>query len=159
MNCLFEAITGTMILKTVKPRKSANEKDPAGITGILIIAIITVLAAGCGGSHPPSSNSSVETGCKSIRGEIIEVHEGKYEGGRGNDLGTVLVEGARSSAVEEALLTVTPDSKIIDRRNGSDRKSNFNAISERQTVETDFNIVSSAPDPWRAEVKKMVICP
>jgi len=92
-------------------------------------------------------------------GEVIEVTRGTVEGQHDGDLGTVLVEGARSSPVDEALLTVTQSSKIIDRRSGSDHVTNLDSVSERQTVESHFKVVSSSPKPWRAEVEELVILP
>lgn len=94
-----------------------------------------------------------------IRGEVIEVIKGAVGSNHEGDLGTVLVEGARSSPVDEALLTVTRSSKIIDRRSGSDHVTNLDSVSERQTVESHFKVVSSSPQPWRAEVEELVICP
>lgn len=125
------------------------------------LAALTLAAAltGCG-SHPPlpSGHASHETG-SNIRGEVIEVTRSEAQTGREGDLGTVLVEGARSSPVDEALLTVTKYSKIIDRRSGTDQTANLDAVNERQTVEADFKVVSSSPQPWRAEVEELVICP
>jgi len=122
------------------------------------IAILTT-AVGCGKPGVPSSDHNPSENQSYIMGEVIEVTRGTVEGQHDGDLGTVLVEGARSSPVDEALLTVTQSSKIIDRRSGSDHVTNLDSVSERQTVESHFKVVSSSPKPWRAEVEELVILP
>lgn len=126
---------------------------------ILALTAILVISAGCGDSNAPSSDHTQAESQSYIRGEVIEVTRGAVEGHRDGDLGTVLIEGARSSPVDEALLTVTQSSEIIDRRSGSDHVTNLDSVSERQTVESHFRVVSSSPRPWRAEVEELVICP
>jgi uncharacterized lipoprotein YajG len=125
----------------------------------VISATAILVFAGCGNSTTITSVSAPEESQSLIRGEVIEVTGVEAQTGREGDLGTVLVEGARSSPVDEALLTVTKYSKIIDRRSGTDKTTNLDAVNERQTVEADFKVVSSSPQPWRAEVEELVICP
>jgi hypothetical protein len=125
----------------------------------VISATAILVFAGCGNSTTITSVSAPEESQSLIRGEVIEVTGVEAQTGREGDLGTVLVEGARSSPVDEALLTVTKASKIIDRRSGTDKTTNLDAVNERQTVEADFKVVSSSPQPWRAEVEELVICP
>jgi hypothetical protein len=129
--------------------------------GVFILAGLALLAMfmGCGNPRVPSSDHAPAESRTFIRGEVIEVTRGAVGGHRDGDLGRVLVEGARSSPVDEALLTVTQRSRIIDRRSGSDHITNLDSVSERQTVESHFKVVSSAPQPWRAEVEELVICP
>lgn len=100
--------------------------------------------AGCGKPGVPSSDHTPSENQSYIRGEVIEVTRGAVGGQCDGDLGTVLVEGTRSSPVEEALLTVTQSSKIIDRRSGSDQIANLDSVSERQTVESHFKVISSS---------------
>jgi hypothetical protein len=125
----------------------------------VISATAILVFAGCGNSTTITSVSAPEESQSLIRGEVIEVTGVEAQTGREGDLGTVLVEGARSSPVDEALLTVTKASKIIDRRSGTDKTTNLDAVNERQTAEADFKVVSSSPQPWRAEVEELVICP
>jgi len=134
-------------------------KRSSGCLLILAVTAIVVISAGCGNSNAPSSDHNPSERQSSIRGEVIEVTRGCVEGHPDGDLGTVLVEGARSSPVDEALLTVTQSSKIIDRRSGSEYITNLDSVSVRQTVEAHFRVVSSSPQPWRAEVEQLVICP
>jgi hypothetical protein len=126
---------------------------------LLAVTAVVVISAGCGNSNAPSPDRNPSENQSYIRGEVIEVTRDTVEGHRDGDLGTVLVEGARSSPVDEALLTVIRSSKIIDRRSGSEHVANLDSVGERQTVESYFRVVSSSPQPWRAEVEKLVICP
>jgi hypothetical protein len=126
---------------------------------LMLMATVFMLFAGCGNATTHTSIPTHEEDQTLIRGEVIVVSRGAVEGGNQGDLGTVLVEGARSSPVDEALLTVTKSSRIIDRRSGSDHPATLDSVSERQTVEADFEVISSSPQPWRAKVEELVICP
>jgi hypothetical protein len=125
----------------------------------LIVAAIFVISPGCGHSAAPPEVTSDTMSQSFIRGEVVEVAHGALEESHRGDLGAVLVEGARSSPVDEALLTVTGSSRITDRRGGSGRAAGLDSVSEKQTVEAHFKVVSSSPQPWRAEVVDLVICP
>ncbi len=121
--------------------------------------LVACLAAGCGNPVGRPEGGTPESDRAYIRGEVIEVTRGAPGFASNGNLGTILVEGARSSPVDEALLTVTPESRITDRRSGRDRLAGLDAVEERQTVEARFTVVSSSPHPWRAEINDLLILP
>jgi len=122
---------------------------------ILAMTALLIVSVGCGNTTTIPSDHTHDEHETYIRGEVIEVTREVQDG----DLGTVLIEGTRSSPVDEALLTVTKNSRIIDRRSGKDQAASLDTVNERQTVEADFKVVSSSPQTWRAEVEELVICP
>jgi len=122
---------------------------------ILAMTALLIVSVGCGNATTTPADHTHNKHETHIRGEVIEVNRNAEDG----DLGKVLIEGARSSPVDEALLTVTKNSRIIDRRSGKDQAASLDAVNERQTVEANFKVVSSSPQPWRAEVVELVICP
>ena len=138
---------------------------PGALLGKVILAgalaftqFLLITAAGCGDSrHAHEARPSVYT--QMIRGEILEVSREPSVKNRKGDLGTVLIEGTRSSLIEEALLTVTDKTRVVDRRGSNEITVGFEAVSEKQTVEARFTVLSRAPEPWRAEVDELAICP
>jgi hypothetical protein len=135
-------------------RKYRHSRLPA-----LLAAAILITITGCGHTAAPREATPNTLSQSFIRGEVVEVDRDAPAESQPGDLGVVLVEGARSSPVEEAQLTVTGNSRIIDRRGGGDRAATLDSVSESQTVEAHFEVVSSSPEPWRAEVVDLVICP
>jgi hypothetical protein len=143
----------------MKAEEEKVRSDLRSFLAILLVIAILPISAGCGGSNTTSAGHIDADKQSSIRGEVIEVKRGAVACNLDRDLGTVLVEGARSSPVVEALLTVTKSARIIDRRSGGDHATDLDSVRERQTVEAQFRVVSSEPQPWRAEVEELVICP
>ena len=143
-----------LITRTVE-EASPSRRSLSPYFIILAMTALLMVSVGCGNAKTTPADHTQDKHETHIRGEVIEVTRDAKDG----DLGTVSIEGARSSPVDEALLTVTKNSRIIDRRSGKDQPASLDAVSERQTVESDFKVVSSAPQPWRAEVEELVICP
>ena len=125
---------------------------------LLLILVIFPLVYGC------SSKEGAETKAAASReyifGEVTDVRAGKTSGGKNGDLGTVLVEGSRSSPTDEALLTVTRKTRIVDRREGAGHQTvDFTSIKEGRTAEAYFQVLSSSPKPWRAVASEIYLDP
>jgi len=127
---------------------------------LAVIAVIFLFATtqGCGGSGAVKNSAPYRhVSTESIRGEVIEVLPASSEEKVTGIVGSVLIEGSRSQVVEEALVTVTGSTRIVDRRGENDIRVGIDAIATRQTVEASFRVLQNAPHPH--EALEIVICP
>jgi hypothetical protein len=136
-----------------------TKRRSIGIAVLLFLLLFAFLIAGCG-QTTSNKASHVKNREKSyIMGEVIEITKASSTETAKGTLCTVDIEGSRSQAIPEALVTVTKDTKIIDEHGGSGPTATFDTIKQMQTVEAWFDILSSAPNPWYAKATKIVICP
>jgi len=90
-------------------------------------------------------------------GEVLQkVSATKAEAAAGT-LGTIDIEGAKSQEVDEALVSVTRNTTIVDEHDPDRSAAGFDAIKERQTVQVSFDLLSE--NPWKAVATKVVILP
>jgi hypothetical protein len=125
---------------------------------LLCLIIVAFMVTGCSTSTRSGAQGKKNIGQSYIMGEVVEVTSGRSSEEKKGVIGTVYVEGSRSQEFGEALITITNETKIIDRRGGNTSPT-FDTIKERQTVEAWFDVLSSTPNPWYAAASKVVICP
>jgi hypothetical protein len=143
-----------------KPKSAtASAAWRVGASLALFWVLLALLVSGCSG--PTSSDvSSLKAKEKSyIMGAVIESSRATTSETAKDTLGTIDVEGSRSQAITEALVTVTKNTRILDKRGSGAESATFDTIKERETVEVWFDVLTSAPDPWYARATKIIICP
>lgn len=126
---------------------------------LLFLLLLAFLVTGCGRTTRSSASHAKNGEQSYIMGEVIETSKASSAETANGTLGTVDVEGSRSQAIPEALVTVTKNTRIIDEHGSSGQSASFDTIKERQTVEVWFDVLSSAPNPWSARATKIIICP
>ena len=123
-----------------------------------LAACVVLVASGCGtaGRNPGTAGIPASSQYR-IRGELVEIQKMGYSNGVEGIIGGVLIEGARSSPVEEATLNITAGTRIDDRRSGQGEPTGFDALKVHQTVEADFVYVGKNQPVGTAT--SITICP
>jgi hypothetical protein len=120
---------------------------------MLVLSGIVVLVCGCSTAGTSSSSEKKAGPEYSIRGELVEVEKN----GTGDAIGLVVIEGARSSEVDEATLYVTNGTRIVDQRSGHDEPAGFGTLVVHQTVEAEFVYTGKTQSVGRA--LSIAVCP
>ena len=123
---------------------------------LLLVLMIFPIVYGCSANEGAENNSSRQY----IIGEVTDVVPARGSARRSGDIGTVLLEGSRSSPTDEALMTITNKTRIVDRKGTRGAKVvDFASIKETRTAEAYFQVLSSSPKPWRAVASEIFLDP